>query len=77
MEWFTDKASGKTMDRPAWIRLEAVIRAGKVARIVVWRLDRLGRTASGLITLFDKLVSRKVYLVSIRDGFDLGTPRNG
>jgi DNA invertase Pin-like site-specific DNA recombinase len=74
VEWFTDKASGKTMDRAGWSRLEAAIRSGKITRVVCWRLDRLGRTASGLTSLFDDLVARKVTLVSIRDGFDLVTP---
>jgi DNA invertase Pin-like site-specific DNA recombinase len=73
VEWYTDKASGKTMDRPAWNRLETAIRSGKITRVVVWRLDRLGRTASGLTALFDDLVAKKINLVSIRDGLDLGT----
>src|SRR4029079_16762651 len=40
---------------------------------VVLRLDRLGRTASGLTKLFDKLIARKVGLVSLKDGIDLST----
>jgi len=72
--WYTDKMSGKTMDRPGWNRLEADIDAGKVDKVVVWRMDRLGRTASGLTALFDKLVSLGVGLVSIKDGVDLTTP---
>jgi DNA invertase Pin-like site-specific DNA recombinase len=39
----------------------------------VWRLDRLGRTASGLTALFDDLRARNVGLVSIKDGIDLET----
>ena len=61
------------MDRPGWKRLESAIDRGEVARLVVWRLDRLGRTASGLTALFDKLRERRVNLVSIRDGLDLST----
>jgi DNA invertase Pin-like site-specific DNA recombinase len=72
--WYTDKATGKTMDRPGWRKLEADIAAGKVSKVVVWRLDRLGRTASGLTALFDDLRERKVSLVSLRDGLDLETP---
>jgi DNA invertase Pin-like site-specific DNA recombinase len=49
------------------------MQSGHVSRIVVWRLDRLGRTASGLTTLFDELQQRKVGLTSIRDGVDLTT----
>ena len=71
--WYKDKASGKTMDRPGWRRLEAAVNTGRVSRIVCWRLDRLGRTASGLTALFDDLRKRKVGLVSIRDGVDLET----
>jgi len=74
VEWYRDKVTGKTMDRPGWKQLEQAMRAGQVNRIVVWRLDRLGRTASGLAVLFDELVARKISLVSIRDGFDLSTP---
>ncbi len=72
-KWYRDKATGKTMDRPGWNRLERDIDAGKVSAVVVWRLDRLGRTASGLTALFEKLTARKVNLVSLRDGIDLGT----
>jgi len=74
VRWFTDKYTGKTMDRPGWNQLEADIQAGKVSAVVVWRLDRLGRTARGLTALFDDLLRRKVNLVSIKDSLDLSTP---
>lgn len=71
--WYNDKFTGKTMDRPGWNKLEGNLRAGKVSAVVVWRLDRLGRTAKGLTALFDELIQRKVNLISLRDGIDLGT----
>ncbi len=74
VKWYRDQQSGKTMNRPGWNRLEAAVDAGKVTAVVVWRLDRLGRTASGLTALFDKLVTRRINLVSIKDGVDLSTP---
>ena len=61
------------MDRPGLNRLLADVSAGKVARVVVWRLDRLGRTAKGLTALFEDLAARKVNLVSLKDGLDLKT----
>ena len=73
IRWFQDKQSGTTMDRPGWHDLEKAIRSGKISQVVVWRLDRLGRTASGLTALFDELRERKVNLVSIKDGLDLST----
>ena len=74
VRWYTETASGKTMARPKWDRLEKDLRAGKIRRIVVWRLDRLGRTVSGLSSLFKELQERKVGLVSLREGLDLNTP---
>ena len=62
------------MDRPGWQRLQAAIDRGEVSAIIVWRLDRLGRTARGLTALFAQLQERGVNLVSLREGIDLGTP---
>jgi DNA invertase Pin-like site-specific DNA recombinase len=72
--FYTDKTTGKNMDRPGWAKLEAAMRAGKVSAIVVWRIDRLGRTAKGLTALFDEVQERGVGLVSLKEGIDLGTP---
>jgi DNA invertase Pin-like site-specific DNA recombinase len=71
--WYRDRFTGKTMDRPGWLKLVNDIEAGKVAKLACWRLDRLGRTAKGLTALFEDLVERKVNLVSIKDGLDLST----
>lgn len=72
--YYKDKATGKTMDRPGMQKLLAAVERGEVATVAVWRLDRLGRTAKGLTALFDDLRSRKVNLVSLKDGLDLATP---
>ncbi len=73
VKWYTDKATGKTMDRPGWKRLEEDMLAGKVAKIVVWRLDRQGRTAAGLTALFEDLGRRNIGFESLRDKIDLST----
>lgn len=70
---YRDKFTGRTMERPGFQKLLAAIRAGEVTNVVVWRLDRLGRTASGLAELFAEFNARKVNLVSLRDGLDLST----
>lgn len=70
---YRDKFTGKTMERKGWKQLEADLEAGKISKIVCWRLDRLGRTASGLTKLFDYLTANKISLVSIKDGLDLAT----
>jgi DNA invertase Pin-like site-specific DNA recombinase len=71
---FRDKRSGTNFNRPEWQRLWAAVQAGQVKRIVVWRLDRLGRLAGATIQLLDDLEAKKVAFLSIRDGFDPSTP---
>ncbi len=72
--WYPDKFTGKVMVRPGMSQLMAAFQAGNVSRIVVWRLDRFARRASGLSTFFDECVERGVSVVSLREMFDLGTP---
>jgi DNA invertase Pin-like site-specific DNA recombinase len=72
--YYTDKSTGVTMDRPQFNKLLEAARRGELASIVIWRLDRLGRTVTGLVTLFDELRALKVNLVSLRDSLDLSTP---
>lgn len=72
--WYSDTATGKTMQRPGWDKLATAISSGHVATVAVWRIDRLGRTAKGLTALFDELAVRNVNLVSLKDGVDLSTP---
>ena len=71
VQWYRDRMTGRTMDRPGWNRLESDINSGRVSALVVWRMDRLGRTASGLTALFEKLQARRVNFVSLKDGIDL------
>jgi DNA invertase Pin-like site-specific DNA recombinase len=74
VQWFSDKFTGKTLERPGMNRLLSEVRAGKVHKIVCYRLDRLGRTAKGLTALFEELTSLQVGFVSLREGIDLTTP---
>jgi DNA invertase Pin-like site-specific DNA recombinase len=72
--WFKDKATGTNFNREGWKRLEADLTAGKVTRLAVWRLDRLGRTAGETIRLLDELEAKGIGFLSLRDGFDPSTP---
>lgn len=74
VRWHTDKFTGKTMNRPGFNALMDDVRAGKVHTLVVWRLDRLGRSASGLTALIEELQRLGVNFVSLREGIDLSTP---
>jgi DNA invertase Pin-like site-specific DNA recombinase len=71
---FTDKFTGKTMDRPAWSRLYGEIQAGRINTVAIWRLDRLGRDVAGVSAILKEFRQRKINLVSLKDGLDLSTP---
>ncbi len=73
VRWFRDHFTGATLSRPQMRDLEADVRAGRVGTVVVWRLDRLGRTAGQTITFLDELNASGVRFVSLRDGVDTST----
>jgi DNA invertase Pin-like site-specific DNA recombinase len=60
VRYYRDKFTGKTLDRPGWLKLQSAIDRGNVSKVVCWRLDRLGRTAKGLTALFADLTERKI-----------------
>ena len=70
---FTDKASGATHQRPGLETCLAKLRDGDV--LLVWRLDRLGRSVRHLVTLIDQLRERNIGFRSVCDGaIDTTTP---
>jgi DNA invertase Pin-like site-specific DNA recombinase len=71
---YRDSFTGKTLNRPGWNKLHEQIKIGNVKLVVVWRLDRLGRTAKELTALFDDFIQQGIRLVSLKDGLDLSTP---
>jgi DNA invertase Pin-like site-specific DNA recombinase len=72
--WYHDTYTGTSMDRPGFRQLMRDIEMGYLDTLVVWRLDRLGRTAKGSTSLFEGLVRWRVNLISLKDGLDLVTP---
>jgi len=69
---FTDKVSGIQSLKPDFENLLAFVRAGDT--IVIWKLDRLGRSTKGLIELVEQLSQRGVNLVSLNDPIDTTSP---
>jgi DNA invertase Pin-like site-specific DNA recombinase len=68
--WYRDSATGATFGRPGMEALEGAVRSRRVDAIVVWRLDRLGRTAAQTLAFLSLLDEVGVQFTSIRDGFD-------
>lgn len=67
---FSDKASGAKANRAGLAEALSHARSGDV--LVVWKLDRLGRTMKGLVDLAAELAERGIGLRSITDGIDTG-----
>src|SRR5690606_31519200 len=70
-EWFLDKASGATMRRDAFERLQARIFAGEVQTVIVWRLDRLSRSLRDGVNILGDWCERGVRVVSVTQQLDL------
>ena len=68
---FQDKASGAT-DRPGLTAALAFVREGDV--LVVWKLDRLGRSLPHLIETVSALETRGVGFRSLTEAIDTTTP---
>lgn len=69
----TDIASG-SKTRPKREELLKLARQRKIDCILVWRLDRFGRSLADLITTLDELNHLGVSFVSLNESLDLTTP---
>lgn len=67
-EIFEDRASGAKADRPGLKRALERLRAGDT--LIVWRLDRLGRSLKDLIVRAEELRERGVCLRSLQESID-------
>jgi DNA invertase Pin-like site-specific DNA recombinase len=69
---FCDQASGATDERPELVRMLDHLRPGDT--LVVWKLDRLGRSLRHLIETARTLEARGVGFRSVTEGIDTTTP---
>ena len=67
-----DRLSGAASARPGLEKLREVLREGDT--LVVWRLDRLGRSLKDLIAWVAWLEERRVGLRSLTENIDITTP---
>ena len=68
---YCDKISGVKADRPGLTQALEVARAGDT--LVIWRLDRLGRSIKDLIQISETLKARSIALKSLQEGIDTTT----
>jgi Resolvase, N terminal domain len=69
---FTDKVSTTKAHHPGLADAVSHLRHGDV--LVVWKLDRLGRTVKGLVEFVADLQEHGVQFRSLTDGIDTTTP---
>ncbi len=62
--------SGAKASRPALDRLRAAALAGEVRQVLVFALDRLGRSLRDLLLLFDDLAASGCSVISLRESID-------
>ncbi|MES5957472.1 recombinase family protein [Bacillus fungorum] len=70
-EIVTEKESGAKKDRKELQLLLGKLRKGDT--LVVYKLDRLGRTMHQLVNLLQEFNDKEIHFVSIKDGIDTST----
>lgn len=74
---YTDKATGKNMDRPGFQEMISMIETKDnpldIGGIVIYRLDRVGRSMKDLVNITQRLSQQKVQFVSLSENFDTTT----
>ncbi len=68
---FKEIAKGTKTDRCKLNELLAIVEPEDI--IVIWKLDRIGRSLKHLIALFNDLIGRKVSIISLQDPIDTVT----
>ena len=72
---YEDRASGIAKVRPGLDALMSVVRKGD--QVVIWKLDRLGRSARDLLDLAERLKAEGVTIRSLMDGIDTSGSMGG
>jgi DNA invertase Pin-like site-specific DNA recombinase len=71
---YVDRMTGSRDSRPALNRLMADASQRKFDAVLVWKIDRWGRSLKHLVTSLADLDAYGVAFISLRDNLDLSTP---
>ena len=69
---FEEKISGKKKERPELVKMLGTLRKGDI--LIVWKLDRLGRSLKDLIEIIGSFNEKGIKFKSIQDSIDTNTP---
>lgn len=71
-KWYTEKVSGKNMNRPQLKAMLDYVREGDT--VYIHDFSRLARSTKDLLSIVDELRAKDVHLVSNKENLDTSTP---
>ena len=71
-KWYSEKVSGKDLNRPKLQEMLDFVREGDT--IFIHDFSRISRSVKDLLSLIDLLETKKVHLVSVKENLDTSTP---
>lgn len=74
-EIFKEFASGAKESRPELDKMLQRLRSGEFDQVLVWKLDRLGRSLKHLLQLIEEFKNKNISFISLTEGFDTSTPQ--
>lgn len=72
---YKDIISGSKDSRPAFNQLIEDLRQNKFEAVIVYKLDRIGRSLQHLLNLFEEFQNRKIEFISITQNINTTTPK--
>ncbi len=73
-EYVDNGFSGKDTNRPQFERLLNDVRSQRINCVIVYKLDRIGRSLQHLITLFSEFKSKGIEFISMTQNINTDTP---
>lgn len=70
-EIYQEIASGAKNDRPVLYKVLLNLRKGDT--LIIWKLDRLGRSLGHLVKIVNDLLDKKIFIISLNDSIDTTT----
>ncbi len=71
VEWYIDRVSGKTLNRPEFDRLQRDIFDGTIKTVICWKLDRLSRRLRDGVNLLADWCERGLKVVVVTQRIEL------
>lgn len=73
-EYLDNGFSGAKDSRPAFDKLLADMRTGKINCVLVYKLDRIGRSLQHLLNLFEEFENQGIEFISLTQNINTSTP---